>query len=176
MTGLTVAVVLIAVLTLFNLFVLLGVIRRLRTMTAAENEPLPGTLPEVGRRVGPFALTSVDGGTVTEADLADGQSVVLLLSSTCLPCQGTAVQLAKNPAELPQRTYVFLRGDDNDAERDNMLETLAGVGTIATFDDVGGIGVAFGANGYPTALLVEDGVVAAASFKYAEVLPDRVSA
>jgi hypothetical protein len=49
------------------------------------------------------------------------------------------------------------------------------VATVASFGDGAGIEAAFGSSGYPTALRVENGVVAA-SHSYAEVLPGRVPA
>jgi cytochrome oxidase Cu insertion factor (SCO1/SenC/PrrC family) len=175
MTALAVAVGLLALLTLFNLFVLLGVIRRLRTIAASTGDPLADVLPAVGRAVGPFSLTSADGTTVTEADVAHGQSVVLVLSSGCSPCQATAAALAGRRTGLPARTFVFVQ-DDGDPKGPAMLANLAGVGTLATFGAEAGIEAAFGVGGYPTALLVEDGAIAAASTEYADVVPDRVSA
>jgi hypothetical protein len=176
MATLAVVVGLLTVLTLLNLFVLLGVIRRLRTMAAATADPMPEILPTIGARVGSFALTSTDGAAVTDADLAGGQSVVLLMSPSCTPCQDTATRLAEHRDELPDRTLILLRAEPDDPDLDSMLATLAGVGTIATFDDAAGLEDVFGSRGYPTAMRIEDGVIAAASHKYAEVLPDRQAA
>lgn len=175
MTLLAVAVGLLAVLTLLNLFVLLGVVRRLRTMAAADHDAQPELLPTLGAPVGAFSVTSTDGVAVTDADLASGRSVVLLLSPSCLPCQGTATSLAGR-RDLPERLFVLLRSDSDDPELVAMLATLHGVGTVATYDDAAGIEDAFGSRGFPTAMSIEDGIIVAASYKYADVLPDRVPA
>lgn len=176
MTALAVAVGLLAVLTLLNLFILLGVIRRLRTMAASAAEPSAEGVPAPGTAVGAFSLTDTDGHTVTEADVATGQSLVLMLSPSCGPCKTTVDKLAAERGTLPDRTFVFLRADFEDPELPDILAKLAGVGTIIEFGGQDGIEDALSSRGYPTALLIEDGVIAAASYKYAEVLPDRVSA
>jgi hypothetical protein len=171
-----VAVGLLAVLTLLNLFILLGVIRRLRTMAATSEQDAQPELPTVGATVGAFAVTAIDGTAVTEADLASGESMVLMMSPSCQPCKETAAKLAKDRAGLPERTFVLLRAEPDEPELDAMLTKLAGIGTIATFDGTAGVEDAFGSRGYPTAARIKDGVVVASSIKYADILPDRVPA
>jgi hypothetical protein len=143
-------------------------------MTADQEGPGP-TLPAVGSTVGAFAITSTDGAAVTEADLANGESLVVMMSPSCEACKDTAAKLAKRRAELPERTFLLLRSDPNDPDLPAVLRKLAGVGTIAVFDGLAGVEDAFGSRGFPTTVRVRDGVVAAASIKYAEVLPDHVS-
>lgn len=176
MTVLAVAVGLLAVLTLLNLFVLLGVVRRLRTMAASAGEEVPEELPAIGAPVGEFRVTSTTGAVLTAADVSSGRSVVLLLSPSCTPCQGTASKLAKNRDELPERLFVLLNSEPGDPDLPAMLVTLDGVATIAVYDGTAGVEDAFGSSGYPTAVRIEDGIIAAASYKYADVLPDRVPA
>ncbi|GAA1693374.1 TlpA family protein disulfide reductase [Fodinicola feengrottensis] len=176
MAAMAVAVGLLAVLTLLNLFILLGVVRRLRTMASdKENEAQP-ELPAVGATVGAFAVTSVDGTAVTEADLSSGESLVLMMSPSCQPCKETAAKLEKDRADLPERTFILLRAEPDEPELDTMLTKLAGIGTIAAFDGTAGVEDAFGSRGYPTAARIKDGVVVASSIKYADVLPDHVPA
>lgn len=176
MAVLAVVVALSTILTLLNLLILLGVIRRLRTMATSGQENQPELLPTLGTRVGAFTAVSTAGVAVTEADLASGSSTVLLLSPGCMPCQGTAAKLAKDRATLPQRLVVLLRAQPVGPDLDAMLETLAGVGTVATYEGDAGVEEAFGSKGFPTAMRIEDGIVVDASYKYAEVLPDRVPA
>ena len=176
MTLLAVAVGLLAVLTALNLFILLGVVRRLRTMPASTGAtPPPDVLPPAGTRIGPFNLTAVDGRTVTEADLATGTSLVVLLSPSCSPCQDTAHKLASQRDILPASTFVLIRTELDEPDLDAMLATLEGVGTVATFHGGDGIQEAFTSRGYPAGILVRDGVVEASSFTYyTDLLPEAV--
>jgi hypothetical protein len=169
MTALAVAVGLLAVLTLLNLFILLGVIRRLRTMSATE--ALPEVLPATGTPVGPFSLTATDGTAVSDTDVATGESLVLLLSLSCTPCQETANKLVEGATALPAQTIILLRREFEEEDPENMVERLSSVGTVATFSGDDGVEGAFGSRGYPTALRINDGVIVAASYEYAEVLP-----
>jgi len=177
MTLLAVAVGLLAVLTALNLLILLGVVRRLRTINASSGyNPPSEILPPVGTRVGEFTVTAVDGTSVSQADLATGSSLVVMLSPGCTPCQDTAANLAKQRDQLPERTYVLVRTELDEPDLEAMLATLAGVGTVATFSGGDGVEQAFGGRGYPTGILVEDGAVKAASFTYTDVLPATVPA
>jgi hypothetical protein len=173
MTALAVAVGLLAVLTLLNLFILLGVIRRLRTMAAAD--VLPEVLPAPGTPVGPFAVTATDGTAVTDADVATGESLVLLLSLSCAPCQKTADKLVEGATALPARTIILLRREFEEEDPENMIERLSPVGTVVTFGGEEGVEGAFGSRGYPTALRINDGVIVSASNEYAEVLPQTAA-
>lgn len=176
MAALAVAVGLLAVLTLLNLFILLGVVRRLRTMAKDQEEAARPDLPEIGAPVGAFTVTTTTGTTVTEADLSSGESVVLMMTTGCGPCKETAARLAESRAGLPERTYILLRAEADDPALAEVLPELAGVGTIALYDATAGVEEAFDSKAYPTAMRVIDGHVAAASNKYEEVLPERVPA
>jgi hypothetical protein len=176
MAALAVAVGLLTVLTLLNLFILLGVVRRLRTMAKDQEAASQPDLPEIGAPVGAFAVTATDGTVITEADLASGESMVLMLSPSCKPCKETAAKLAEDRTGLPERTYVLLRADEDEPGLADMLTLLTGVGTIARYDGTAGVELAFGSKAYPTTARVADGIVVAASTQYAEVLPTRVPA
>lgn len=177
MTSLAVAVGLLAVLTALNLFILLGVVRRLRTLGAAEAAPPAEVLPPVGRRVEPFTVTTLAGDTFADTDLAHGSSLVVMLSPGCSPCKDTAAKLASLRDKLPARTTVLIRTELDEPELAAMLTTLTGFGAVATFSGADGVEQAFGGRGYPTWIRVDDGVVTASSFTYyTDLLPDVVAA
>jgi hypothetical protein len=183
MTLLAVAVGLLAVLTALNLLILLGVVRRLRTISATGGAPATSTpaevLPPAGTRVGSFTLTAVDGTQVSEADLAEGRSLVVMLSPSCSPCRDTATKLAAQRDTLPDRTFILLRTEMDEPELDGMLailDILAGVAKVATFTGGDDVEQAFASRGYPTGIAVENGVVTASSFTYTDVLPETVKA
>ncbi|WP_163506003.1 TlpA family protein disulfide reductase [Fodinicola acaciae] len=176
MAALAVAVGLLTVLTLLNLLILLGVVRRLRTMAAEKEKESQADLPVAGATVGAFAVTAADGTAITEADLSSGEALVLMLSPTCQPCKETAASLQKDRGALPERTFILLRGEPDEPELRPMLSALAGIGTIAAFDGTAGVETALGSRSYPTAAWVKDGVIVEAAVKYADVLPDRVPA
>ena len=177
MTLLAVAVGLLAVLTALNLFILLGVVRRLRTMPAAGGTTAPPeVLPPTGARIGAFALTTTDGTVVTEADVAIGTSLVVMLSPSCSPCQDSADKLAAQRDLLPANTLVLIRTEMDEPDLDAMLAKLAGVGKVATFSGGDGIEDAFSSRGYPAGIVVRDGIVQASSFTYTDLLPQAVPA
>ncbi len=164
----TVVVALLAAVTVLNLFLLLGVIRRLRGMaTPGGDSP---ALPWAGMPVDDFAEVSVDGRPVTRADLSDGESLVVLLSPSCKPCGNTVDQLVARHPSLPDHTYLFVLGDPTTAGVLRMIDRLDGVGTTVAAEP-GRIDAAFGVTGLPAAILVRDGRVVHASHELAEVLP-----
>jgi len=163
-TGLT-------VLTLLNLFLLLGIIRRLREITKEfhhADSGLPG-MPEPGHVVGEFRESTLRGEPVTDEQLRSGTTLVMFLSPSCAPCKAAATRLASTPRPLP-RTVVFLQAAPDEPELDSMLAALDGVGAIALIEPNGPAASALSVRAYPTALLVRDGEVAAASFDLADVL------
>lgn len=163
-TGLT-------VLTLLNLFLLLGIIRRLREITEEfhhADSGLPG-MPEPGHVVGEFRESTLRGEPVTDEQLRSGTTLVMFLSPSCEPCKAAATRLANTPRPLPH-TVVFLQAAPGEPELDSMLAALEGVDTIALIEPDGPAASALSVKAYPTALLVQDGEVTAASFDLADVL------
>ncbi|MBE1491458.1 TlpA family protein disulfide reductase [Plantactinospora soyae] len=79
------ALVLLTALTLLNLLLTFGVIRRLRQSPMAAGGP-PHTLA-VGAPVPEFTAPDAEGGTVTAAALRDGGGLVMFLAPDCSGCQ-----------------------------------------------------------------------------------------
>jgi len=180
MNVLAVVVALLAVVTALNLFILLGVVRRLREMSAsAAAAPVDDGLPEPGTAVGGFIATTPDGGTVTEADLATGRSLVVLLTPTCAPCRDTADRLVAQRDRLPANTFVLVDAEGDEPELAPFLEKLAGVRTVAVLAPGTSSHLTFGTEGFPTSLVIEDGRLSFASFRLGDALkrlPDRALA
>ncbi|HEY0641050.1 MAG TPA: TlpA disulfide reductase family protein [Pseudonocardiaceae bacterium] len=172
MSILGVAVCLLAVLTLLNLFVLLGVVRRLRATSHGPADAHAG-LPDIGSAVPHFSESTVDGGTVTDGDLRDGPALLLFLSPGCEPCRETAGRLERQAEPLPVRLIAFVLGRRDEPAAEDMLRSLAGAGTAALIDERGSVTTAFGVSAYPTAVMVDAGLVAATSFDYTDLLPAR---
>ena len=106
MTVLAVAVAGVGALSLLNLVVVIGVVRRLREHSERlANVGGPATGPSdplvapVGGRVGSFRATG-SGGPVTDQDLADGTRVAVF-SPSCLPCQEKLPGFVAHAADRP---------------------------------------------------------------------------
>jgi hypothetical protein len=171
MSVIAVLIGLLAVITGLNLFLLLGVIRRLREMSGTGPGYQGSDLPEVGHGIGRFSEYSVDGVAFTEERLAARRSLVLVLSPNCQPCRDTATRLAERREQLPARTFVLVEAEPGEAGLDTMVEALNGIGAMVVVSDTGTARAAFGVTGFPTAIVVEDGRVAFASFDFTEALP-----
>lgn len=176
MTTTDLAVVGLAVLTLVNLFLLLGLVRRLREMAGSAGSASSGLIgvPAVGTVVGQFRESTLDGGVVTDESLRDGTNLVIFLTSTCPPCRDVAAQLATPPPGLAlPPTVLFLQSSADDPELAPMMGLLgefATTGTVALIEPDGPAARALSVTGYPTALLVRDGVVAEVSFDFTSLL------
>lgn len=168
MTVLVVVVTVLGVLTTLNLFLLLGVVRRLRSMSTSDSAMEPG-LPSPGDRIGAFTETALDGDVITEERLGEGRTLVVFLSPNCRPCQLAATELASQDALPP--TIVFVHTEPDDPKFAELRGKLAHLGPIAVVSGHSAAARAFGGiAGYPASVLVADGVVVAASMDLAEVL------
>lgn len=171
MSVLVAAVTLLSALTALNLFILLGVVRRLRELSTGQGLAMEPGLPSIGDRISTFTESTVDSEVITERQLREGRTLVLFLSPTCQPCLVAANRLAEwSPADRP-RTVVFIQGEAGDRKVTELRRILAGAGTVATISSHSEVSRAFGGiSGYPVALLVDDGAVTAVSLDLAEVL------
>jgi thiol-disulfide isomerase/thioredoxin len=160
---LSAAVVLVGVLVVVDLLLSFGLIRRLRVVQARGREQAT-RLPEVGRHLGPFEARTLDGGTISEQDLADGMTVALFLAAGCPPCERFKAELLDRPFEAP--TVVFVRETEITADTVatvEIAEELSEIGaTVSIIEPESPVIAAFGIYGYPTAVLVWNGSVVAA--------------
>jgi len=177
---LTAAVVALGVLTLLNLLLLLGVIRRLREQTARQTEDSAFALPKhpvlkPGSSVGAFSVTTVDGDIVGSADLV-GDTLVGFFSPTCKPCRTTIPRFVDYAATFPggpDRVLAVVVTDEQDFSE--YAEMLAPAGRVVIESHTGSMFDAFSVAGFPGLCVVSDGVVTANGMRVEE-LPDRLPA
>jgi peroxiredoxin len=172
---LSVAVVVLAVLVLLDLSLTAAVIRRLRVLGERSSVPDAGGLP-VGAAVPAFDVTAVDGGSLSHEVLSGRRSLVAFYSTRCPGCReqapGFAAEAGRLAAEGVQVLPVLMaNGSDRDeAERDGLLELLAGTGRLVV-DGEGALAGAFAVRATPSYFTVgPDGRVTGKGLRLAESL------
>jgi hypothetical protein len=158
MIGILIAVVvLVGAVAVADLLLSFAVIRRVSALQARMTAGAGGgQSPEVG--------------LFTRADLADTRALVVFLMTTCEPCKKAVADLAELPLPLPSPLYVLVTGTHKDRDIRPVAAQLppgAQVGRISAPDATT---EAFGVDGFPTVLRVEDGIVRSSGLKVAGVL------
>lgn len=167
MFGIAVVVVCI-VLTLLNLVLTLGVIRRLRGhaerldgLEGAEGwrDPIMGP----GNRPGPFSAVDVDGERITDADLAGG--VVAFFSPDCGICREWLPRFADAATALGDRRRalaVIVASSATDPAAAEQVAALRDAATVVVEDAKGPLATALRVAGFPAMVrLDEHGTVVA---------------
>jgi hypothetical protein len=129
MAVLVAAVLVLAVVVVFNLFITFAVLRRLRSHEArlASGAGVGDSGKELlGRSLPEFTATSTAGATVTHA--GDSARLVGFFSATCAPCRDQAVEFAKH--DDPNRLAIVLMEDAPAVDQEAILAALAGSPTI----------------------------------------------
>lgn len=162
---LTVAVLLVGALGLLNLFIGYGIVRKLRDLDARVGPASGG--PVSGHRITPFTATTVDGGPLSEADVASGESLVALLSPGCGSCDEVVAQLSAAPGSRSPILLVH-SADADDPETARLVGAARQVGRVAVVP-FGDVPQAFGVTSFPTVVLVRDGRVHAAGYDLPEL-------
>src|SRR6185437_11300271 len=106
------------------------------------------------------------GGVFTLADLMDGASIVIFLTTTCEPCQAAIAELREMSTPLSFPMYVLINATDLGEE--NAVLTVAAdmpQGTrVAEISATHPVMQAFGIDGFPSVLGIEDGIVRASDY------------
>jgi cytochrome oxidase Cu insertion factor (SCO1/SenC/PrrC family) len=175
MLYLAVAVVLVGVLTLLNLVLVFGVIRRLREHTAllSTRAEMPELMRPAGEHADEFAATTVDGDPVSR-DLLAGRTLVAYLSTNCAPCRKRLpefVSVAEGfPGGRSQVLAVVSSSGPDDPAAAEYAERLAGVARVVVEPGLGPVSTAFGVSGFPAFAVVEEqGRIAASNVDLAEL-------
>jgi thiol-disulfide isomerase/thioredoxin len=158
--------VVLSFLSVLQLVVLLGVVRRLRLLGVArpappaEDEDWPLPLP--GLEIGKFAAVTVDGEMVSKVDL-DGSILVAFFAEKCPLCHDFVPRFAALAETFPggrgQVLAVLVGADTSEMDR------LRGVARV-TIEPFGGpVATAFGVTAFPAFCLLEGPVVRQADFK-----------
>jgi thiol-disulfide isomerase/thioredoxin len=173
MAYLAAAVTLVGIIAAVDLLLTVGVVRRLREHSA-ELAGLRGPgagdagLP-VGTPVGDFTATDLTGRPV---GVGSGRTLVGFFSPGCGPCKERMPDFVAHAAGRPGGPGAVLAVVVGEAaEAAAMVDPLLRVATVVVEPEDGPVQRAFGVGGFPTFVLVEDGVVAAADF----VLPPVTS-
>ncbi|SCE67791.1 hypothetical protein GA0074696_0178 [Micromonospora purpureochromogenes] len=172
--GTTILGAVVAVMSLVllgNVALTLAVVRRLRELESGRRTEPDSALPATGRRIGPFALPTLDGGQVHDEDFHSGSSLAVFLMPGCGPCAEVLRALHAAPAD-PGPLIVFVLGDVAETETREVLSDLperARVVVVGTGDTT--VAEAFGVTAYPAVLRIVDGAVAFASNRLAAAEP-----
>jgi thiol-disulfide isomerase/thioredoxin len=169
-----VAVVLIGVLSLFNLMLTFAVIRQVRRFgeQSAGRGAGPAQQPpwhiQAGSPIPDFTTTSVSGEPVSLGDLTGARSMIGFFSSGCGPCTLQVPIFARYAKSFPggaaQVLAVVFPSQEETPETPEIPETppseyvqqLAGVATVVTEPLDGPTARAFMVTGYPTYYVLDE--------------------
>ncbi|SEG98043.1 hypothetical protein SAMN05444920_111167 [Nonomuraea solani] len=153
------AVVFVGLLCLFNLVLMLGVLRRLREHTA-----------ELGRLAGRSMLMPYDPGVLVGRALpeaAAGARLVGFFDVGCSTCHERAPLFAEEAGKQPALAVVT--GDG--AKVGELVAVVGGVASVLTGEEAAHLTHALGVEAFPTFLRAdEDGHVVAADTELAELM------
>jgi hypothetical protein len=155
------AVVLIGLVSLLNLLLCLGVIRRLREQGQAgphrhgATDPGPIQLP-VGQPVPAFEARTVTGEPIGPADLT-GRTIVGFFSPGCEACEVQLPLFVTAARESHRPPVAVVVGPDDTTAP--YVEKLRDSAQVVQEQERGPIQQAFGVRGFPAFVLVEDGVL-----------------
>jgi hypothetical protein len=146
--------ILCIVLTLLNLLLTTGVIRRLRAHSEqlaelAQATPLPEPMIPTGARPDPFTAETVDGEQVNETALVE--TLIGFFSPACASCEQWVPRFATAAAALPlgRRQALAVIVADDAAEAEAMAFTLRRVAQVVVEPTKGPVTTAFDVAGFP---------------------------
>ncbi|SCF26629.1 hypothetical protein GA0074695_4963 [Micromonospora viridifaciens] len=155
--------VIVGIISLINLALLLGVIKRLRETTARNDEghetdePLAIAIP--GRSVPPFVVRTTTGEEITEASLS-GSTMVGFFSPGCGMCKVRIPDFLIRARQLERASgraiAVVTSADNGGAEIAAKLESAA---KVCVGEDGEGLVVALEVVGFPAFALLEGDVM-----------------
>jgi hypothetical protein len=171
LTGILIAVVvLVGIVAGADLLLSFAVVRRLAALESKIQGGGGQTSPAVGHQVGDFEVDLLTGGTFTLANLMDTSSIVIFLTTTCEPCQTAIAELRELPTPLPFPMYVLINGTDQDGAVLNVAAGMPQGTRVAEISATHPVMRAFGVDGWPSVLGIEDGIVRASDTRVSRVL------
>ena len=169
MIGILIAVVVVVgIVAGADLLLSFAVVRRLAALEARIQGGGGSTSTAVGHEVGDFEVELLTGGVFTLADLMDGPSMVIFLTTTCEPCQAAIAELRELPAPLSFPMYVLINGTGQAVL--NVAADLPPGTRVAEISATHPVMQAFGIDGWPSVLGIEDGIVRTSELKVSRVL------
>jgi thiol-disulfide isomerase/thioredoxin len=176
MTGiLAAAVVVVGVLAGADFLLTFAVIRRLAALEqrAGSTAAGSGSSPAIGYQVRDFRVPLVSGGEFTQADLAGHRVTVMFVSPSCEPCRQAIADLRAQPGPLPSPLYVLVAADGDDHGAAAIAADLPAEAIVGEVPISGAVTEAFGIEGFPTVVVIDDGQVRANVLRVSS-LPDLV--
>lgn len=185
---LTAAVIVVGALCLIAIFLVFGVIRRLREHTGileglvrrggpggphaglprlADSPVVLGDAPALGRPVDDFTARTVDGELVS-ADLLAANTVAVFLAADCASCR-THLPDVVRWARDQDRRHTLVVIDGQVADPADMVDELAPVAQVIVESAGTPVTKAFGASVFPAYCRVNDGVVVASSLDLSQL-------
>jgi hypothetical protein len=164
-------------LSVVNLILLLGVVRRVNQLAGQPRSGRPvATAPASsaavvpGDKLGDFVATTTDGEPITANALA-GRTLVAFLTVHCRLCEELTPRLRACAQAFPGgRGQVLVVIVVPRREHPGLGHDLAGVARVVTEPAGGAVSTAFGVHAYPGFFLLHDRVVLAVGAK-PEALP-----
>lgn len=156
-----VAIALLALLTLLNLVLTLGLARRLRLAHhgGPDETSVQQPFPSAGASIGAFSVASLDGGRLDTESLSNGTVRAAFLSVGCEPC-ATVKQQLLDRGYVAHPLVVFVVGEADDPMAQEIADDLSPVTDRIAIVDVDSPAVrAFDVRAFPTLVLLTEGVV-----------------
>jgi hypothetical protein len=150
MSYLIAAVVLLGLLSVLNLLLTIGAIRRLREQAAgsAPHSSGPSVDLRPGARPDPFTATTTAGEQVSETDVS---GLVGFFSAGCSPCHTLAPHFVERARVLGrERVFAVVAGDDAE-----LLAELTPVARVVVEDYDGAVQAAFRNTWTPAVYLLD---------------------
>jgi hypothetical protein len=160
--------ILVGLLTVLNLALTVGVIRRMRAHTellSARPKPVAvKVMAGPGERAKPFDAITVDGDLISDADLTGGRTLVGILANGCTSCEERRPEFIALASRFPggrDRVLAVLVSGGDDADVSAERASIEPIARLALQERPGiGITQALGVTGYPAfALFDADGTV-----------------
>jgi hypothetical protein len=177
MPYLVAAIVLVGAVCVLDLVLTLGVIRRLRHHSellsggagSAQRAAEPVMLA-AGEKPADFVTATIDGQAISRDTLTAG-TVAGFFTAHCMPCKERVPEFMDHVSALPSgrdQALAVVVGDD--ADTDELAESLAGIARVVREKHGDPVATAFGVRGYPAlCVLDDDGTIRASGFKLEEI-------
>jgi len=169
------AIVLLGLLSLLNLLLTYGVVRRLREheqrlgSTGAGGEPVPQLAP--GSRLPEFTAVATDGREITAGSLGTGVAFLGVFATKCRPCHEQLPRFLEAVSALDRdRVLVVINDDGDDREALAALVSRAeAVARVVVAPTPNPLAAAIGVDTFPTMLMLDGGRVIASAFDVARL-------
>jgi cytochrome oxidase Cu insertion factor (SCO1/SenC/PrrC family) len=182
METLTAAVILLTILVVFGLVLVLGLVRRVRSLSDEVHQlgtAHPGAVesPLIGTTVADFEVTSVTGETLSHRWLSGADTVVAFVTYGCPSCKvhlATLREHAQQAGHAGRTLIVATRAPDEESELDALLAAVGDAPVVVEEEFSGPVQQVFRVERYPSFYAVDVRGVVRASNSSLSVLLARL--